>query len=72
LAPLGWLILPVSGYVGLISLSFVFSRFDPFLDHLNNSAERLILQAIPLLIWWLLGQGVAEGWIRAKSEEFLK
>ncbi|GIK40994.1 MAG: hypothetical protein BroJett011_48270 [Chloroflexota bacterium] len=71
-APLGWLILPVLGYLGFISVSFVFSRFDPFLDHLNNSAERLILQATPLLMWWLLGQSVAKGWVRAKSEELLK
>lgn len=71
-APLGWLILPIAGYLGFISISFVFSRFDPFLDHLNNSAERLILQATPLLVWWLLGQSVAAGWIQAKSEELLK
>ncbi|MBE7553576.1 MAG: hypothetical protein HS126_21100 [Anaerolineales bacterium] len=71
-APLGWLILPGLGYLGVISISFVFSRFDPFLDHLNNSAERLILQATPLLVWWLLGQSVAAGWVRAKSEELLK
>jgi hypothetical protein len=63
-APTGWLILPVIGYVGLVSLSFVFSRFDPFLDHLNNSAERLILQAAPLVVWWLLGQSVALGWVK--------
>jgi hypothetical protein len=69
-ASLGWLILPVAGYLGFVGISFVFSRFDPFLDHLNNSAERLILQATPLLVWWLLGQSVAEGWIRKKSEEF--
>jgi hypothetical protein len=63
-APTGWLILPVIGYGGLVSLSFVFSRFDPFLDHLNNSAERLVLQAAPLVVWWLLGQGVALGWVK--------
>lgn len=66
-APIGWLILPVTGYLGLVSLSYVFSRFDPFLAHLNNSAERLILQAAPLVWWWLLGQSVALGWVRKKS-----
>jgi len=60
----GWLILPVIGFLGLVSLSYVFSRFDPFLAHLNNSAERLILQAAPLALWWLLGQSVALGWVR--------
>jgi hypothetical protein len=34
------------------------------LDHLNNSAERLILQAAPLVVWWLLGQSVALGWVK--------
>ncbi|MFQ5612115.1 MAG: hypothetical protein ACE5H9_08275, partial [Anaerolineae bacterium] len=61
--PAGWLIVPVAGYVIGVSLSFVFSRFDPYLAHLNNSAERLVLQAAPLALWWLLGQAVAVGWV---------
>ncbi len=68
LAPLGWLILPVMGYLALISGAYLFSRFEPFLAHLNNSAERLILQAVPLVGWWLIGQSVALGWVREKSK----
>lgn len=68
LAPLGWLILPITGYLLLVSLSYIFSRFDPFLAHLNNSAERLILQTTPLGVWWLLGQSVAVGWVKEKPE----
>jgi hypothetical protein len=64
LAPLGWLILPVAGYMVLISFSYVFSRFEPYLAHLNNSVERLILQAVPLAGWWLIGQCVSMGWVR--------
>lgn len=64
----GWLILPVISFLGLAGLTYVFSRFDPFLTHLNNSAERLILQAAPLALWWLLGQSVALGWVKGKSE----
>jgi hypothetical protein len=60
--------LPELGYLGLVSLSYVFSRFDPFLAHLNNSAERLILQATPLALWWLLGQSVALGWVGRQEE----
>jgi hypothetical protein len=66
-APGGWLILPVIGFLGLASLSYVFSRFDPFLAHLNNSAERLILQAAPLALWWLMGQSVALGWVKGNE-----
>ena len=66
LAPLGWLILPVMGYLILISFIYLFSRFEPFLAHLNNSAERLILQAVPLVGWWLIGQSVALDWVREK------
>jgi hypothetical protein len=68
-APVGWLILPITGYLLLVTISYIFSRFDPFLDHLNNSAERLILQATPLLLWWLLGQSIALGWFKGNSEE---
>ncbi|MCQ3980055.1 MAG: hypothetical protein DPW09_42095, partial [Anaerolineae bacterium] len=60
----GWLVLPVIGFLGLAGLTYVFSRFDPFLAHLNNSAERLILQAAPLALWWLLGQSVALGGVK--------
>jgi hypothetical protein len=63
LAPLGWLILPVAGYVVLISFSYVFSRFEPYLAHLDNSVERLILQVAPLAGWWLIGQCVSMGWV---------
>ena len=68
LAPLGWLILPVMGYLALISGAYLFSRFEPFLAHLNNSAERLILQAVPLVGCWLIGQSIALGWVREKSK----
>jgi hypothetical protein len=64
LAPAGWLILPVVGYLGVISVSYVFSRFEPYLAQLNNSAERLILQAAPLALWWLIGQCSSMGWIK--------
>jgi hypothetical protein len=64
LAPLGWLILPIAGFLLLVSLSYVFSRFDPYLAHLNNSVERLMLQATPLLMWWLIAQCVSIGWLK--------
>ncbi len=64
LAPVSWMILPVVGYLGLVSLSYVFSRFEPYLAHLNNSAERLILQATPLVWWWLIGQCISMGWVK--------
>ncbi|MEM7346255.1 MAG: hypothetical protein AAF485_18600 [Chloroflexota bacterium] len=62
-APYSWLIIPIVGYLGLMTLTYIFSRFDPYLTHLNNSAERLILQATPLAIWWLAGQSADVGWL---------
>src|SRR5690606_4011846 len=53
-AGVGWLILPVAGYLFLISLTYIVSRFDPYLAHLNNSVERLLLQGLPLILWWLV------------------
>jgi hypothetical protein len=64
LAPMSWMILPVIGYLALVSLGYVFSQFEPYLVHLNNSAERLILQATPLAWWWLIGQCISMGWIK--------
>jgi hypothetical protein len=66
-APAGWLILPVAGYLGLISVSYVFSRFEPYLAQVNNSAERLIIQAAPLALWWLIGQCISTGWIKSNE-----
>ena len=51
-----WLIIPVIGYLGIIGFTYVFSRFTPYQAHLNNSVERLMLQALPLVLWWLAGQ----------------
>jgi hypothetical protein len=63
-APAGWLILPVTAYILGVAAIYIFSRFDPYLAHLNNSAERLLAQAPPLVWWWLAGQSVAAGWVR--------
>ncbi len=52
----GWLIGLVAAYLLLMSLTYIFSRFDPYLAHLNNSVERLAVQAAPLAVWWLAGQ----------------
>ena len=65
-APVGWLVLPVAGFLLLASTTYVFSRFDPYLAHINNSVERLILQATPLALWWLVGQCVALGVVRGE------
>lgn len=59
----GYLIVPVLAFLALAGASYLLSRFDPFLEHLANSAERLMLQALPLALWWLAGQTVAAGWI---------
>lgn len=66
----GWLILPASAYIGLISLTYVFSRFNPYLAHFNNSIDRLIWQAYPLILWWLVSQSVNLGLI--KTETFIE
>jgi hypothetical protein len=65
-APVGWLVLPVVGFLLLAGTTYVFSRFDPYLAHVNNSIERLILQATPLALWWLVGQCVALGVIKGE------
>jgi 4-amino-4-deoxy-L-arabinose transferase-like glycosyltransferase len=53
----GWLVVPVVAFVSLGSLSYAFSRFEPFEAHLRNSVDRLLLQALPLALWWLAAQG---------------
>jgi hypothetical protein len=62
----GWgpagLVWPVLAYLGLVSLTYLFSRFSPYLAHLNNSVERLLIQPLPLAWWWLVEQGRAAGW----------
>ena len=69
ITPAGWLILPVAGFLWLISLTYIFSRFSPYLTHLNNSVERLILQGLPLGLWWLVGQSVAVGWVAGRGKQ---
>jgi hypothetical protein len=54
------------GFLLLAGTTYVFSRFDPYLAHVNNSVERLILQATPLALWWLVGQCVALGVVRGE------
>jgi hypothetical protein len=54
-------------YLFLVSFTYIFSRFDPYLAHLNNSVERLMLQAIPLVWWWVVGQSVRLGWLKANG-----
>jgi hypothetical protein len=66
-APAGWLVLLVSGYLFLVNLTYLFSRFEPYLAHLNNSVERLIVQAVPLILLWLIGQGVSLGWVSGQG-----
>ena len=66
-SPMGWLILPIIVDLALISLTYILSRFDPYLAHLNNSVERLILQATPLALWWLVGQSLALGWVAGQN-----
>ena len=52
----GWLILPVIAFLALGGAGYVFSRFEPYQSHLRNSADRLLLQALPLALWWLAAQ----------------
>lgn len=65
-APVGWLVLPITGFLLLAGATYVFSRFDPYQAHVNNSVERLILQATPLAMWWLVGQCVALGLVKGE------
>jgi hypothetical protein len=65
---LAWLIVLVGIYLFLVSFTYIFSRFDPYLAHLNNSVERLMLQAIPLVWWWVVGQSVRLGWLKSNQE----
>jgi hypothetical protein len=53
----GWLIVSAATFVALGSLSYAFSRLEPFQAHLRNSVDRLLLQALPLALWWLAAQG---------------
>ncbi len=57
-APLGWLIIPPALFLGVITLSYVFSRFDPYVVHFNNGIDRVMWQALPLTLWWLMAQHV--------------
>ncbi len=54
------LLLP-AGFLAVVSLSFLLTRFDPWLPHVVNSIDRLALQAFPLVVWWLAAQGVDAG-----------
>lgn len=66
-APLGVVIIPILVYLLFGCATYLFSRFEPFLAHLNNSAERLMLQAAPVALWWLVGQCVSIGWIKSNK-----
>ena len=68
-APLNGLLLLTISFLFLTSLTYIFTRFDPYLAHLNNSVERLMLQAVPVTLWWLVGQGVARGWLSQNADE---
>jgi hypothetical protein len=61
-APAGNLIVPVLGFLVFCNVGYVLTRFDPWQEQLQNSAERLILQPLPLALWWIAGQCVAMGW----------
>lgn len=50
--PTIWLLTPVI-YLGLVSLSFVFSDYQPYWQHVNNSIDRLLTHVTPLLLLWL-------------------
>lgn len=50
------LIIPVAFFLLCVSVSYIFSRFNPYLAHLQNSLDRLLWQALPLTILWLAAQ----------------
>ncbi|HKC25583.1 MAG TPA: hypothetical protein VKF32_12615, partial [Thermoanaerobaculia bacterium] len=57
----GWVIVPAGLFLVVASGTFVLSRFDPWTAHLRNSADRLMLQALPLAIWFLAAQAADAG-----------
>jgi hypothetical protein len=65
LAPLGWLILPVAGYLGLAGFSYVFSRFEPYLAHLNNLPSGLCwrLPGFMVVDWAMCPMG----WVKSNE-----
>jgi len=55
---------PIAGvavFLAAISASFMFSRFDPYVEHVANSLDRLIWQALPVAVWWLAVQAAESG-----------
>ena len=55
---------PIAGvavFLAAVSASFIFSRFDPYLEHVANSLDRLIWQALPVAVWWLAVQAAESG-----------
>jgi len=52
----GWVLVPAALFVAAAFSTYLLSRFDPYLAHLRNSAERLLLQALPLAVWFLAAQ----------------
>lgn len=68
-APAGNLIVPVLGFLVFCNVGYLLTRFDPWQEQLQNSAERLILQPLPLALWWIAGQCVAMGWFLSDARK---
>ena len=65
-------IAPIAGvavFLAAVSAAFIFSRFDPYLEHVANSIDRLIWQTVPVAVWWLAAQAADSGLVATAERD---